>query len=184
MPLRPTDYRATHSTISGGAVLAGMSLFFALGAAAPVLSAKDTGPTNAICDQHNRASAEWQTCTAALALSGDDAQLYYAGYWLAKNERYHEALAVLAKVKSVDAAVLTYRGFATRKLGDPKAALVLYRQALKIDPMNAVTRAYMGEAYLSLGRDDAARAELNQIASICGSGCEPYKELATAISKH
>lgn len=149
----------------------------------PSVAAKDLGPADATCDSYAKASAAWRTCAAAVALEGTDAQLFYAGYWLAKNGHYSEALQTLARVASDDSATLTYRGFATRKLGRIDEALELYAAALRLDPANAVTRSYLGEAYLTLGRIEDARAELLRIDDICGSACGAYRELAAAFAE-
>jgi tetratricopeptide (TPR) repeat protein len=81
------------------------------------------------------------------------------------------------------ARYFNYRGFVTRKLGDPKGALVYYRRALILDPYYAEAREYLGEAYLMLGRIGDAEAELVQIGRICGVQCEPYQELSEALAE-
>lgn len=167
-----------------GRVAAAVLLAFALAAPWQAAdAAKDVGPVNAACDAYDKASPAWRTCATAAALKGDDAQLFYAGYWLAKNGHYREALATLERVSQADSATFTYRGFATRKLGRTEDALGLYAEALRLDPANAVTRSYLGEAYLTLGRVSDARAELAKIDRICGAQCGAYRELAEAFAK-
>ncbi|MEO1207129.1 MAG: tetratricopeptide repeat protein [Pseudomonadota bacterium] len=176
---------STLSPIRNAALILAASVIPAMASpAASAAASKDAAPANAACDGLDQGTSAWRNCLATQALAGDDHQLFYAGYWLAKNGRYSEALAVLAKVKTADAAVLTYRGFATRKLGKTHAAVELYEQALALEPENAVTRSYMGEAFLTLGRRDAAKAELDHIASICGGpACTPYRDLERAITQ-
>ena len=89
-----------------------------------------------------------------------DDELFYAGYWLAKNGRYADALTYLNLARTKDARVLTYIGFATRKQGDVDAALPLYAAALAKDPNFVVARAYLGEAYLTKNEPARAKAEL------------------------
>ncbi len=93
-----------------------------------------------------------------------DDELFYAGYWLAKNGRYADALTYLNLARTKDARVLTYIGFATRKQGDVEAALPLYAAALAKDPNFVVARAYLGEAYLTKNEPARAKAELAEIA--------------------
>lgn len=138
---------------------------------------KDVGPASAACDRHEKGSAAWSACVGkATAQLGDD-QLFYAGYWLAKNGQYQQALDYLARAQKKDEKVLTYMGFATRKLGDVDAALPLYRKALEINPDYTVARAYLGEAFLTKGEPAKARAELAEIAQRCGTACPTYVDL-------
>ncbi|MEQ8823872.1 MAG: tetratricopeptide repeat protein [Filomicrobium sp.] len=148
--------------------------------------AKDVGPANAGCDQFAKSSTAWLECArGAPAASGPaeaDAQLFYAGYWLAKNGRYNEALSYLNKTKVKNTRVLTYIGFATRKLGNVEAAMGYYEEALHRDPKNDVARSYLGEAHLSRGDLQSAVAQLKAIENGCGRTCAPYAELAAHIA--
>lgn len=159
-----------------------LGIVVALAAHLVPAAAKDIGPVDKTCDAYAKTTAAWRTCAAAARVEGSDAQLFYAGYWLAKNGHYREALDTLARVSVADSATLTYRGFATRKIGRTEEALGHYAEALRLDPANAVTRSYLGEAYLSLGRIDEARAELDRIDAICGRECGAYRELAAAFA--
>ena len=149
--------------------------------------AKDIGPTNVSCDQYEKTSSAWMDCAkAAPATAGPaqaDAELFYAGYWLAKNGRYEEALKYLNKATVKNARVLTYIGFATRKLGHTDEAMKYYDEALQRDPKNDVARSYLGEAHLSRGDLQAALSELSKIENGCGRNCAPYTELATQIEE-
>ena len=53
---------------------------------------------------------------------------------------------------------------------------------LAINPNNANTREYLGEAWLTKGRTDLAEAELVKIAAITGTASEQYEDLARAIA--
>jgi tetratricopeptide (TPR) repeat protein len=98
--------------------------------------------------------------------------------------RFEEARLLLDAVSQKNSArYFNYRGFVTRKLGDPEGALVYYRRALILDPHYAEAREYLGEAYLMLGRTEDAEAELIQIGRICGVQCEPYQELSEALAE-
>lgn len=145
-------------------------------------AAKDIDPASASCDGFAKGSAEWTRCAAAAAT--DDRQRFYAGYWLAKGGDYHAALRHLRAIAAPDARVLTYIGFSLRKLGAMDDALAHYARALSADPGSAVTRSYLGEAYLSLGDRVRAAGELAEIERRCGRQCAEYAELATHIDAY
>lgn len=157
-------------------------------AGAPLLAeeriAKDTGPASAACDGHAKGSAAWTACVGAASAKMADEELFYAGYWLAKNGQYERALGYLKLAQKKDERVLTYIGFATRKLGKVDEALPLYRKALEVNPNYVVARAYMGEAFLTKGEPDKARAELDEIAQRCGTACPAYVDLKGHIGDY
>lgn len=114
---------------------------------------------------------------------GDD-ELFYAGYWLARKGEYNLALRYLNQAANkADPRILTYVGYATRKLGRTDEAMGYYAQALEANPNYTVARAYLGEAYLNRGERAKAAEQLVEIEQRCGKGCEEYKELATAMAK-
>ena len=76
-----------------------------------------------------------------------------------------------------DPVVLTYLGYSHRKLGDVDLGIILYKQALDVDPENVDTREYLGEGYVTVGQLDVARLELSEIEKRCGTTCEDYQEL-------
>lgn len=161
------------------------SAFAALLAAAPSFAdgrmSKDVGPPSAACDGHAKGSLAWTSCIGQASAKMADEQLFYAGYWLAKNGHYAQALDYLSLARNKDERVLTYIGYATRKLGHVDEALPLYRQALEVNPDYVVARAYLGEAFLTKGEPDKARGELNEIAQRCGAACPSYVDLAGHI---
>lgn len=138
---------------------------------------KDQGPASAACDRTEKGSAAWTACVGAPSVAMNDQELFYAGYWLAKSGQYEKALGYLTLASKKDERVLTYIGFATRKLGRVDEALPLYREALAVNPDYVVARAYMGEAFLTKGEPDKARAELAEIARRCGTSCPAYVDL-------
>jgi tetratricopeptide (TPR) repeat protein len=143
--------------------------------------AADTGgdaPPN--CPQGQVWSGKDNKCVKASSQL-PDSDLIGTGRALAKAERYDEALDVLAMVKQKDAVALTYVGYSLRKSGKTEEGIAHYHQALALDPNNADTREYLGEGYVATGRIDLAKAELQKVEAICGTGCEPYRELAEAI---
>jgi tetratricopeptide (TPR) repeat protein len=152
-------------------------------AAQDTLWTKDVGPTGA-CDGHDKASPAFTACIGVAAAAMPDTELFYAGYWLAKSGRYAEALAYLNLARDKDERVLTYIGFATRKLGDVAGALPFYAAALDKNPDFVVARAYLGEAHLTRGEPSKARAELTEIERRCGVSCAAYADLAAQIAAH
>jgi tetratricopeptide (TPR) repeat protein len=145
---------------------------------------KDSGPQSAACDQFSKGTAAWTGCVGQASRAMAKDELFYAGYWLAKSGQYAQAIQYLSLADQTDARVLTYIGFATRKMGDVDAALPLYRQALGLNPDYVVARAYLGEAFLSLDEPAKATAELAEIERRCGSGCAAYADLKQHIDAY
>lgn len=148
---------------------------------------KDTGPASAACDAHAKGSAAWTACvggtTAASAATRSDAELFYAGYWLARSGRYEEALGFLRQASAPDEKVWTYIGFATRKLGRTDEALGYYERALSLNPGYSVARAYMGEGFLARGEPVKARQQLSEIEARSGRASAEYADLAEHIAR-
>jgi len=127
--------------------------------------------------------ANTKTCVKASSGLLDDEQLYQQGRALALDGHYEKALGALAAVQNQnDSRVLTMIGYAKRKLGNFDEGVAYYQQALAIDPGNADTREYLGEAYVETGRMDLAKAELANVEALCGTECEQYQDLAAAIA--
>ena len=112
-----------------------------------------------------------------------DQEIYYSGYWLARTGEYAAALDMLNKAKVKDERILTYIGFATRKLGDFDRAMGFYTDALALNPNYTVARAYLGEAWLGKGDISKAKEQLSEIANRCGTGCTDHVELKAEIEK-
>ena len=117
-----------------------------------------------------------QSTNEDAARLGDVRELAYAGL-------YGPALDVLQTMEAqTDPLVLTYYGFVTRKLGDTDGGMAYYRAALDADPGLSLARAYMGMAFVEMGRTDLARAELVEIRMRDGRGGWPEVALAQAIA--
>lgn len=159
-----------------GAAVAGMA-----GAA---YAFKDKDPKSAACDGKAPGSAAWTACVGAASAQKADAELFYAGYWLARTGHYDEALQFLGAAKVRDERVLTYIGFATRKLGRTDEALGFYREALGLNPNYSVARAYMGEGFLALGKREKAVEQLEEIAQRSGKASAEYGDLAEHIAHY
>ncbi len=139
------------------------------------------------CAKYKKGSKKWKKCKGYKYRPGvfkSDDERFMAGYWLAKNGRYAEALSMLRGIEAGnDARVLNYIGFATRKLGRVDEALTYYRRAVQIAPDYVMSRAYMGEAFVSKGDLAAAKGQLDEIERRCGNSCEAYVNLKKAIDR-
>lgn len=153
--------------------------------AGPVTLAKDEGPVSARCDHRDQDRDAWLDCIGApSAASATASELFYAGYWLAKNGAYEHALRYLRASDPNDPRVATYTGFALRKLGKVDAAFQHYAKAIRLDPNYNVARAYLGEAYLAKDNLADAERELGEIAQRCGIHCVEYLDLAKHIETY
>lgn len=113
----------------------------------------------------------------------DDRQLLEQGRALALAGHYENALEALSAVRNKqNSGVLTYLGYATRKMGDLDAGIAYYHQALAIEPDNLNTREYLGEGYVAAGRVDLAEVELARLETLCGKTCNQYEALSAAIA--
>lgn len=114
----------------------------------------------------------------ARAADGDAAYLAASG--LINEGRYELALVELAEAGLAFGPhpdVLTYQGFANRKLGRSDVALVYYSAALKLDPKHRGANEYLGEYYVERGDLTKAKAQLGKLERICAFGCEEAEEL-------
>jgi tetratricopeptide (TPR) repeat protein len=73
--------------------------------------------------------------------------------------------------------VLTYQGFANRKLSNYDVAISYYSAALKLDPEHRGANEYLGEYYVETGQLAKANAQLVKLDRICKFGCEEAEEL-------
>ena len=121
-------------------------------------------------------------CVPAQSGVIDDESIAENAISLAREERYVEALQVLALAKDQNnPKILNYRGYATRKLGRIDEGIKFYNQALAMDPDNVLVRSYLGEAYLKKGEKGKAIALLKEIRDRCGTDCKEYQTLSDAI---
>lgn len=112
-------------------------------------------------------------------------QLYIEAVSHINRGDYHSALSSLdasATVFGPHPDVLTYQGFANRKLGNKDQALEFYQAALNIDAEHRGANEYLGEYYVEIGRLDLARVQLRKLESICTFGCEEAEELRRWIA--
>jgi tetratricopeptide (TPR) repeat protein len=145
-------------------------------------SSGNTGLNNLNCREGFVVDPQKHICVRA-SLDLPDADLTNYAFSLAEQGRYEEALATLDLLQDPNTPVaLNYRGYATRKAGRVDEGIGYYLQAVAIDPAYPQVREYLGEAYVSQGKFDLANEQLLVIASLCGTTCESYTDLAEAIA--
>ncbi len=171
---------ATFMRLSALAIATAVASSFV--AIAPASARPDAPSGGSACDKYRKGSDAWKRCVGQNRDEMSDNELYYAGYWLARVGKYSEALGYLNAAKVQDEKVLTYIGFATRKLGDHDRAMTFYARALALNPGYTVARAYLGEAHLGRGNVAAAKAELAEIETRAGTASLDYVELARQIA--
>jgi len=152
--------------------------------AGPVTLAKDQGPTHARCNHATSDQTDWLSCVGKPSQNASSAELFYAGYWLAKTGSYEKALSYLKAADQTEPRVVTYIGFSLRKLGKVSDALPYYAKALALNPNYNVARAYLGEAHLTKGDVVGAERELSEIAQRCGIHCAEHIDLAGHIAAY
>ncbi|QWA14089.1 tetratricopeptide repeat protein [Sodalis ligni] len=168
---------AKHSPLLlGGALLLISGLSHAMG---------DDSSTTPTCPKGQIYDSRTKTCMVDKGSMISDADRTRYAYTLAKAKRYQEALAVLDTLKQPNTAqAWNYRGYATRKLGRTDEGIGYYQRAIALDPHYAQVREYLGEAWMIKGRPDLAKAQLATIKTLCGTGCEEYRDLSNAIQGH
>ena len=117
---------------------------------------------------------------------GDTA--YLDAVSLIHEHRYEDALVSLQKAREVFGAhpdILTYLGFANRKLGHYAVAEDYYQQALAAAPNHKGATEYYGELMVERGDLKGAQAMLTRLDLICTFGCAEADELRQWIrEKH
>ena len=73
--------------------------------------------------------------------------------------------------------ILTYQGFANRKMGDLDQSIYYYKMALTIAPEHKGANEYLGEYYVLTGDMQQARNQLAKLDKICEFSCEEFQEL-------
>ena len=120
----------------------------------------------------------------ASAEAGDHAYLEAVG--LINEHRYGDAIVSLQRAKAAFGAhpdILTYLGFANRKLGRYDLAEHYYREALAAEPKHKQATEYYGELMVERGNIAGARALLAKLDAMCTFGCFEADELRQWITK-
>jgi len=115
--------------------------------------------------------------------SGD--QAYLAAVALINDHRYEEAIASLHRAERAFGPhpdILTYLGFANRKLKRYAGAEAYYRQALAIAPHHRGALEYYGELMVERGDLVGARQNLALLDQSCAFGCYEAEELRRWIA--
>jgi tetratricopeptide (TPR) repeat protein len=166
----------------------------ALNAAAAACSATCTDAAK-ITDAVSKVDAAMQSGKAAQAPVVSDIKLadaksadtiYVSAVSLINEKRYNEA------IKQLDGAlwtagphpdILTYLGFANRKLHKYDAAEGYYQAALAIAPTHRGALEYYGELKLERGNVAGAKLHLAKLETLCSFGCYEADELRRWIAE-
>jgi tetratricopeptide (TPR) repeat protein len=100
---------------------------------------------------------------------------------------YPKAIGLLQGVvtrEPTNADAFNWLAYATRKNGDPAAAIPIYEKALAIDPEHRGAHEYIGEAYLQLNNLAKAKEHLKRLDSICFFPCSEYRDLKKAVQSY
>lgn len=119
----------------------------------------------------------------ASAERGDHAYLEAVG--LINERRYEQAIGSLERARVAFGAhpdILTYLGFAHRKLRRFAVAEGYYRQALAAEPRHRQATEYYGELMVERGDMAGAKAMLARLDTICTFGCAEADELRQWIA--
>ena len=114
----------------------------------------------------------------ASAKAGDTA--YLQAVSLINEHRYQEAIDALERARTTFGAhpdVLTYLGFANRKLRRYDVAVSYYQQALAAAPGHKGATEYYGELLVERGDLTGARRMLARLDFLCTFGCAEAEEL-------
>lgn len=141
-----------------------------------------SNPSMPVCPRGQVWAQKSNRCVRAQSGVVPDGNLTEYAYALAKAKRYGEAIDMLDLLENPNTPrALNYRGYATRKLGRTDEGIRYYLQSVALDPHYAQVREYLGEAYVTQGKIDLAKEQLQTIKTLCGTGCEEYRDLAKAI---
>ena len=112
---------------------------------------------------------------------------YTAAVKAIKAGEYAKAIPLLEGVTSRDgknADAYNWLAYATRKNGNPSAAIPIYQKALAIDPKHKGAHEYIGEAYLMLDDLPHAKEHLKTLDSLCFITCEEFRDLKRAVEAY
>lgn len=117
---------------------------------------------------------------AALPRPGEADATYVLAVGLINEGRYEEAIGKLEAglwATGPNADLITYLGFANRKLKRYNVAKGWYETALAIAPNHLGAIEYYGELKLEMGDVAGAKANLARLDMLCGFGCQQADEL-------
>jgi tetratricopeptide (TPR) repeat protein len=131
-----------------------------------------------------QASVEVPDIKLADAKAADET--YVTAVSLINEKRYEDAIAFLNDAKMATGPhpdILTYLGFANRKLQRYDVAEGYYQTALDMSPTHRGALEYYGELKLERGNVAGAKAHLAKLEKICGFGCNEADELRRWITE-
>jgi len=117
---------------------------------------------------------------AALASTAAGDVAYVRAVSLINEHRFVEALAALDEAEAVFGPhpdILTYQGYAWRKLGQLDRAESYYKAALAVAPAHRGATEYYGELKVIRGDMTGARAMLAKLDGQCAFGCVEAEDL-------
>jgi tetratricopeptide (TPR) repeat protein len=112
---------------------------------------------------------------------------YTAGVKAINAKQYAAAIPLLQKATvrdGMNADAFNMLAYATRKNGDPAAAIPIYEKALAIDPKHRGAHEYIGEAYLTLDNLPKAKEHLARLDKLCFFPCSQYRDLKKAVEAY
>ncbi len=131
-----------------------------------------------------QASIESEAQLANLNAQAGD-KIYVASLALINEKKYDAAIAELESASQnlgPHPDILTYLGFANRKLKNFDIAETYYKQALAADPNHLGAHEYFGELMIERGDMDGAKAQLAKLDGLCSFGCYEAEELRRWIA--
>jgi Flp pilus assembly protein TadD len=114
------------------------------------------------------------------ASAGGGDRAYLDAVSLINDHRYEAAIASLEAAKAAFGPhpdILTYLGFANRKLGRFEIAESYYKAALAASPGHRAASEYYGELMVERGDKAGARRMLASLETSCTFGCAEADEL-------
>ena len=135
------------------------------------------------------------TSFSASTSSGSSSSVYTKAYNLIKSAKKYEKKGKIEKAqkkyakaqklllksnkeKPLQADILNYLGFTSRKLGDYKKGEEFYLLGLEVNPNHKGINEYLGELYVITNRIQLAKERL-EVLRACG--CKEFKELKEII---
>ena len=102
-------------------------------------------------------------------------------------KQWKPALASLQKAVALDpdnADIHNLLGYTYRKQANLDKAFEHYAVALRLNPRHLGAHEYLGEAYLQAKDLPNAEKQLAELAALCNSSCEQYRDLEQAVSEY
>ena len=125
-----------------------------------------------------------EVCVSPSAeMSFNTDEIYNYARELAYDGQYRHALDLLALApEQDDPRIMTYYGFAYRKLGNAELANEYYLTAIALDSGNIAARSYYGQGLVSMGKTDEAKIQLAAIVAEGGQGTWAHQSLQDVIN--